>query len=646
MAPGPLHRDADPDPAGSVAVAGRRGSRIPGLAGAEGLASARPEPKLGWRFGFPTTAFLLALAGAEAATDYPGLFTNFLSSLADDNPTQAIDVILWVVLAGALLALTIDLAGLATVDGTERGDLVSLTNSRLVVPALLFGGVLVAAAVVGLLAVDGDALERGRALAGPGEANALLGTGDDGRSTLSLTMAALGPALAIALIPGLVATVIGSLVAWLRLRLPRPAGRVLGALIDGAWWPTPFLLPLVVLAVGEPNRPEWHPEVMILLGLALTPAASRLLGRSGLAAPDRRRARLASVWLFNSALALAVAVLVGFAGLFGESSVDLGGLVASGVANYATTPWPFIVPAVAASMLLLWLHGLSAALTRPERATVGLAASGIGGSGVPSWQTEPDPDETEALVAANAGRAKTVVDLTAADLESTAGTIDLTDPVHADGEIGLDDNDDLTAVAATDTAADAALSTAADAALSTAAVTATDTAAVAAFSTAADAADEASSTTTTDADGRQADSSPITTAADPGDSDTDHAHAPEDAETDELDLDNQDLDDDDLADEDLDDDDDLLDGDDLDDGPMALEATRTVELRPSTLRAAGITAPVLPESRTTLSPGWSKPVLAPRPPGPVPAAEEPDVPSDHEQSDSGDPDSGGETTDG
>ncbi|MGI9598661.1 MAG: hypothetical protein ACR2QK_21030, partial [Acidimicrobiales bacterium] len=43
------------------------------------------------------------------------------------------------------------------------------------------------------------------------------------------------------------------------------------------------------------------------------------------------------------------------------------------------------------------------------------------------------------------------------------------------------------------------------------------------------------------------------------------------------------------------------------------EATRTVELRPSTLRAAGITAPTMPASDGARSSEWSKPILAERP---------------------------------
>ncbi len=59
------------------------------------------------------------------------------------------------------------------------------------------------------------------------------------------------------------------------------------------------------------------------------------------------------------------------------------------------------------------------------------------------------------------------------------------------------------------------------------------------------------------------------------------------------------------------------------------EASRTVELRPSTLRRAGIAAPTMPRSPTELSAGWSRPGLASQPASDQ--EEPPDRPSDADE---------------
>ena len=381
-------------------------------------------------------------------------------------------------------------------------------------------GLLVVIALLGGLLGDPSATAEAGALAPPTIGGPWLGTDSLGRDTLSTVSAALGPAMAMAVAAAVVATTLGAVVAWLRLRLPGRVGRFVDVAVDALWWPVPMMAPLAVLATGDLDRPWFDPVVVIVVGLALLPLAARIVTRSRLTGIDRSWLGLAADAVAVAAVAASLFVVVEFAG-FGASILrpGLGSLMAEAAANDDVSRWPFVVPAVALVSLVSALTWLSASLLARSRKPSDIAApdrdgmeSGSDPTGVPARTALPDgsPAAVDAAPPVAVPTAEEAVARTAADGDIDIDAIEGTDAdVHLAPLAPLDD----------------------------------------------------------------VDSGP----------DRDDTAEPEPI------------------------------GDAGSQSPIEREATKTIELRPSTLRQAGITAPTMPRSPTELSSGWSKPALAARP---------------------------------
>ena len=496
--------------------------------------AARPEAVPDWRFGFPSTVFLVTLAVAELLSGHPGIFPLFFESLGSSDLEPALAVLFWTLLGGAGLAVAVDLAGAVTRDPTVENNPVGpepsttvgggVTADRTMAAAGAVTGLLVVIAVLGSLLGDPSATAEAGALAPPTIGGPWLGTDALGRDTLSTVTAALGPAMSTAVVAAVMATTLGTVVAWLRLGLGDRVGRFVNVAVDALWWPVPMIAPLALLATGDLDRPWFDPVVVIVVGLALVPLAARLLARSMAIGIERSWLGLAADAAAIAAVAASVLVVVNFAG-YGGSNLrpGLGSLMAEAASNDDLSRWPFLAPAVALVSLVSAMTWLSASLMARSRQPSDIAA--LGGDGM-----EPGSDPTGVLPRSPLP-------------DRSPPAVDVAPPV------------------AVPTAEEAVARTAADGDIDIEAIEGT---------------------------GAAVHLAPLDDV-DPG-PDGDATAEPEPI------------------------------GDAASQSPIEREATKTIELRPSTLRQAGITAPTMPRSPTELSSGWSKPALAARP---APAEREP-----------------------
>ncbi len=329
--------------------------------------AARPEPWRRWRFGIPTTTFVLALAAAEISSGHRGLFRLFVEASSRADLLLALDVVVVVVAAGVVLTVAVDSLGLGIGPPEREPVVLPIRTSRSIGPLVVALAATAAVALVGVGLESPAPADPSRVVVGPTFGGPWLGTDALGRSSLSMTLAAIGPALLAGVLPALAALALGWPLAWLRHTAGGAVRRALAGAVDLVWWPAPLMVPLALLFFDLPERPELHLGVIGFVALTLTPLASRLLGRGVLGAGGDRLVRGVAAFLFCGALAVSIHLLYGYMGFAVDTTrPDLGALIAENQPRYGRSAWPLVVPALAAVWLPALLYWLSSALVVPD----------------------------------------------------------------------------------------------------------------------------------------------------------------------------------------------------------------------------------------------------------------------------------------
>lgn len=598
--------------ASAVGAGDRR--RVSMVGPGQAMGSAVPEPRSRWHLGAPTVAVTLALAASELLSGLRGVFTSFFAAVTPGSQldlVRALDLVLWSAVALAAIALVMDMAGRVGGRGSDNtatsAPIVDI-NRALVGLGLALMAAVGAAAVIG--AVQFDGADVGPVLSGPVD-DALLGTDDGGRNSVLSALSALASTGLAALIGAVAATFIGALLALLAGRSSGWVRWLASRVIDFGSWPVPLMMGLGVVAAGLPQAPTQDPTVIAVAALALVPMAAALLGRL----PEHRRPGAAVRWwptavttvLYLWAIGLAAHVVIGMAGLGGgDPARDLGDAVMRAAASYDTVRWPYLAAGGAVAV------GVAAILA----AAIPLVGSLAGSSVAASWRSEQ-------LGGGNADRRsdqatdeltdKRVADKPERQLADGAEPANAepatTDAEPVPAEVSQREAQEATALQPTangigqgrsGAAADqpAAVppmpppsSALAGAPQPAVAEPSSARPPVETVSSRTIKADEGSEADTPD-DDEQTDGGPVY-ISDLGNSIDD----PDDLRSDELDVEIN------LA--------------------VLASVTRTVELRPSALRRAGITRPPRPSHRMTPTSTWSKPALAtrPAPSPPMPGAD-------------------------
>ena len=335
------------------------------------FSSASLPVRLGARdLGVPTVVLLLGLASAELLSGHNGLFTYAANRLGDGDLAGVLDVVVVVALIGAVLTLAADVLGIT---GASRADAVHPDQptrlSEATWPLLAALTVLAVVAIVGyardpILAAGQDQSFRTPTFGGP-----WLGTDGAGVSFVERLVVALGPTMVAAIIPGVLAGVVGGAVHWVARRSPAALAHTVTAGVDLFWWPLPLVLPLAHLSAGNPERSEFDVTVTLVTVAALTPLAVRALRRSAERGQLGIRPML-SVAVFLIAIAGSARIFLGFLGVtngpHGPANADLGALVASGIT--LADPggiWSVTPPALAGVVLLSLFYWLAGAISTP-----------------------------------------------------------------------------------------------------------------------------------------------------------------------------------------------------------------------------------------------------------------------------------------
>ncbi|MEM7273909.1 MAG: hypothetical protein AAF547_12565 [Actinomycetota bacterium] len=344
----------------------RRGGRAAttfGLAPATALLAARPS--IDRRLAFPTTSMVLALATAEILSGYDGLFGRFADRLTGGDAIAALDLVPVIAVGGAVLALAIDLVPLLLDDLAPHDDPAPTTVAESTWPLLAALGSATLIATVGYLLIEVDPVDPAASAQVPTFGGPWLGTDDSGRSLVELVTVALGPTIVAGVTAALPAVMIGVVLAALGRYLPTVLRRLYGALLDVAWWPLVLLVPLAVVADGSVEGSEARPIVVAVTAAGLIPIATRLADRA-LATDGERLRWLTAGGLVVASLAVAARIVTGMMGVTtssrGPGTADLGALAATGIATYGDNPWTLVLPAVVGAALLAVGLALAAAI--------------------------------------------------------------------------------------------------------------------------------------------------------------------------------------------------------------------------------------------------------------------------------------------
>lgn len=331
-----------------------------------------------WPAGVPTTIFTIALAVTEILGATGGVFDRFGREVAAGRADDLLELALPVVLVAAGLALVAELG--QPILRRRRPDGVievsdELSAIRRVTTAAVLAVVVTAVIVaLGLVIGPSDPV----AVTGPRLGGPWLGTDADGHSLAPLVARALAVNLAGAAVPALAATVVGAGLA-VFLRVPGPLWKAFAAAaIDLFSWPAVLVVPLAAATVASSGRPAFDPLVIQFTGLLLVPAATRLLLPPAVRRIDRL-ARLVATFVVLTWLAIGVHLLVGLLVADPASGdADLGGLLARGLAEAGRSPWPAAAPTLAALLGAVTLLWVLAAVTGTYRLAPLPAAAGVG----------------------------------------------------------------------------------------------------------------------------------------------------------------------------------------------------------------------------------------------------------------------------
>jgi ABC-type dipeptide/oligopeptide/nickel transport system permease subunit len=339
-------------------------------AAASGLAS-RCEERRSWRFGFPAGLLATGLLVAELVFGRPGLFGTVVQSVAAGDERAALDALGVIVLAGAGIAVVVDLVGLRmnepatpTPASLRLAGYPSPRSWMYWAASLAISIVVLLATIAGQLA-DASAIAPDDRLLGPLSGGHPLGTDTLGRDLLSLALAGLQPALIAALVPGCAALLGGIGVEALRRGLGPTGDLVPGALVDVLWWPLPILAVFAALATSGQDLGLVHPAVLALISLGLVPQASRMLRREAVELDGGGMLRAGGTAALLAGFALVTYLTATFAGFDASpEQLALGDQLAAGWALVAQSAWPAAVPAITATLLLACVFGVGASLVR------------------------------------------------------------------------------------------------------------------------------------------------------------------------------------------------------------------------------------------------------------------------------------------
>ncbi|MEM9656039.1 MAG: hypothetical protein AAGA65_28390 [Actinomycetota bacterium] len=347
------------------------GHRSPGLEVAETAAASRPLATDTSVFGVPTAILLLGLASVELLSGHNGLFSFFADRLTAGDLAGALDVVLVVAVLGAALTLALGAITFTTSDrtGPTEGPDRPTAVSEGAWPLLATLTVLGLIAAVGYLrdpVLNGD---RDQVLQQPTLGEPWLGTDGAGVSLVERLVVALGPTIVAALVPAIVAAAVGFLLNAGLGRGGSAVNRLLDTVVDVVWWPLPLLVPLAHLQAGNPARAEVDPLVVGVTAAALTPLTVRALRRRA-DHGQGGRSGLATVLVYLVAMAAAARIFAGFLGVtngpHGPANADLGAVIASTAAS--ATPgsnWSVAAPAITGLVFFALLYWLAGTISTP-----------------------------------------------------------------------------------------------------------------------------------------------------------------------------------------------------------------------------------------------------------------------------------------
>lgn len=317
-----------------------------------------------WHLGLPALPFGLTLATTEAVSGNEGLFDRFHRSAISGDPELLVALALPVVVIAAGLVAAAEIAPAlvdqrprpipagATGPGRRRGHDLAVA---------LLGLAVVAAAAAGWAAGPGapgaEAALQAPTLGGP-----WLGSDADGRGLAATTGSALAVTLVASFVPAVAATAVGGGLAVFRRALGGRGRALVEAALDLLSWPAALVIPLAAMTVVADGQPLLDPVVLQVTGLLLVPSAARLLAVE-IAGPARRVGRLVATALVLSALTLAANLLAGYlAADRGGDRADLGRLVSVGLGSFDASPWPVLTALAAAVLSAIALYGAADAL--------------------------------------------------------------------------------------------------------------------------------------------------------------------------------------------------------------------------------------------------------------------------------------------
>lgn len=428
-------------PTVAAALTGGRSWSAEGAGGHVGLGNlaARPSSDQRWRVGLPTATLAATLLVAEVAASTGGLFDRFVAALNEGEPDQLLPLSVPLIVAAAIVVPLIDVGAAALhrlekprVPGSDRVRPGKGPAFTAITAVLVVGGAAMAGVLIG---PDPDSV--GPALAGP-RADAWLGTDGAGRSVAERTAAALAATLAASTIPAVVATAVGTGLAFVRRTLRPRSQAGFDVLVDLASWPGVLVVPIAAWSAAGSPRSLLDPVVLQVTGLLLVPMATRLL--VGPARGAIRLARLGAVACLVSMAALTIQLVAGFVVPTDDDGwVGLGQLAATGFEAFAESPWPLVVAAAAAAAAAAALAWSVGALNRVGRAGPRPLPQADADGG---WSSE-HPDRTllapvaagdESSSARDQGGGPAPVSVT---LETWPEVIEL-DRVEPEGEAGIE----------------------------------------------------------------------------------------------------------------------------------------------------------------------------------------------------------------
>lgn len=332
--------------------------------------AARMVTTAGRRFGLPTTALLLSLTSAELIAGSNGAFSYFYDRLSTGDLVGALDVVFVAAVSGGILTSLIHI--LSVVNRTESDSTTASPPTKLsetAWPLLAAISVISVVAIVGylrdpLLTADQNQLLNSPSIGGP-----WLGTDGFGQSMVERLVIAVGPTLFGGLLPAMVATAVGVCLARIIQRSPLAIGHAFDGLIDVVWWPFPLLLPFVHLYAGNPERSEFDLTVIALTGLILLPLAVRIFDRAEPLVGTGIRTVM-TTWFFLAGIGSSARILLGFMGVTnstnGPENADLGALISTTNASAPLSAgWSVFVTAVTGVVLLSLLYWFAAAMSAP-----------------------------------------------------------------------------------------------------------------------------------------------------------------------------------------------------------------------------------------------------------------------------------------